>query len=436
MSDNSDCLSVTCQASPNIALIKYWGKRNEELILPDNDSLSITLDLGELHSDTTVSTSSSMTCDTFYFDGIQQTKLSKRMQKVLDEVRRRAKNDQIKFVEIRSHNTFPASSGLASSASAYASLAIALTKLFNLENPQSTAAYLARIGSGLSKRMQKVLDEVRRRAKNDQIKFVEIRSHNTFPASSGLASSASAYASLAIALTKLFNLENPQSTAAYLARIGSGSAVRSVYGGFVRWSSEGECLSSCIYPVEHWPELRLIILIFNSSKKPVSSTDAMQRTRETSTLFQARLSTVNDKIEKLIQAIKIKDFNTFAKIVMMDSSQFHAVCMDTYPPVIYLNEQSKHLIDLVHAFNKTDENKTMKVAYTFDAGPNPFCFIREEHVDEFLSLLKHFYPSNNDNVHKQVSNIDGNFPSINLPIMANALERIVLTKIGSGPKII
>ncbi|CAF0936062.1 unnamed protein product [Adineta steineri] len=362
MSDNSDCLSVTCQASPNIALIKYWGKRNEELILPDNDSLSITLDLGELHSDTTVSTSSSMTCDTFYFDGIQQTKLSKRMQKVLDEVRRRSKNDQIKFVEIRSHNTFPASSGLASSASAYASLAIALTKLFNLENPQSTAAYLARIGSG--------------------------------------------------------------------------SAVRSVYGGFVRWSSEGECLSSCIYPVEHWPELRLIILIFNSSKKLVSSTDAMQRTRETSTLFQARLSTVNDKIEKLIQAIKIKDFNTFAKIVMMDSSQFHAVCMDTYPPVIYLNEQSKHLIDLVHAFNKTDENETMKVAYTFDAGPNPFCFIREEHVDEFLSLLKHFYSSNNDNIHKQVSNIDGNFSSINLPIMANALERIVLTKIGSGPKII
>jgi diphosphomevalonate decarboxylase len=363
MSNDTDLRSVTCQASPNIALIKYWGKRDDELIIPDNDSLSITLDLNDMHSYTTVSTSSSMTCDTFYFEGIQQTKLSRRMEKVLNEVRRRAKDSEMKFVEIRSYNTFPASSGLASSASAYASLAIALTNLFHLDDPQSTAAYLARIGSG--------------------------------------------------------------------------SAVRSVYGGFVRWSSQGECLSSCVYPAEHWPELRLIVLIFNSSKKAVSSTDAMQRTRETSTLFQARLSTINDKIDKLIEAIRIKDFNTFAKIVMMDSSQFHAVCMDTYPPVIYLNEQSKHLIDLVHAYNKADGNETIKVAYTFDAGPNPFCFIREEHVDEFLGLLQYFYPTTNDNVRKQpISNTEEKFPSINLAIMPNFLEGIVSTKIGSGPKII
>ena len=359
MSDNSDYRSVTCQASPNIALIKYWGKRNNELILPDNDSLSITLDVNDMYSYTTVSTSPSMACDVFYFDDVQQVKLSKRMQKVLDEVRRRSKDKKIKFVDIRSHNTFPASSGLASSASAYASLAIALTNLFDLDDPQATAAYLARIGSG--------------------------------------------------------------------------SAVRSVYGGFVRWSSEGECLSSCIYPAEHWSELRIIILIFNSNKKPVSSTDAMQRTRETSTLFQARLLTINEKIEKLIEAIRVKDFNTFAKIVMMDSSQFHAVCMDTYPPVIYLNEQSKHLIDLVHAYNHIDGDETMKVAYTFDAGPNPFCFIRQEHVDEFLRLLKCFYPGVND---KQGSNINEKFSSINLSIMPNVLERTVVTKIGFGPKII
>jgi diphosphomevalonate decarboxylase len=100
MSNDTDYRSITCQASPNIALIKYWGKRNDELILPDNDSLSITLDLNDMHSYTTVSTSSSMTCDTFYFDDIQQTKLSGRMQKVLNEVRQRSKKDnQIKFVE-------------------------------------------------------------------------------------------------------------------------------------------------------------------------------------------------------------------------------------------------------------------------------------------------------------------------------------------------
>lgn len=357
MSQNSDLRSITCQSSPNIALIKYWGKKNEELILPDNDSLSITLDLSDMYSSTTVSTSSSMTSDTFYFDGVLQTKLSSRMQRVLNEVRRRANQ-------------------------------------------------------------------------NNQTNFVEIRSHNTFPASSGLASSASAYASLAIALTNLFNLDNPQSTIAYLARIGSGSAIRSIYGGFVRWSSEDECLSSQVFPAEHWPELRIIILIFNSSKKPVSSTDAMQRTRETSTLFQARLATVNGKIEQLTEAIRNKDFNTFAEIVMKDSSQFHAVCMDTYPPVIYLNNQSKHLIDLVHSYNHINGKQDMKVAYTFDAGPNPFCFLRAEHVNEFLELLNNFYPKD------EHFTVGEKFSSIKLPVMANALERIVQTKIGAGPKVL
>ena len=362
MSNDTDYRSVTCQASPNIALIKYWGKRDDQYILPDNDSFSITLHSDDIHSCTTVSTSPSMTCDTFYFDGIQQAKLSERMRNVLNETRRKSKDDKIKYVEIRSYNTFPESSGLASSASAYASLAIALTNLFGLDDPTAAAAYLARIGSG--------------------------------------------------------------------------SAVRSVCGGFVRWSSKDECLSSCVYPAEHWPELRIIILIFNSNKKAVSSTDAMRRTRQTSTLFQARLSSINEKIEKLIEAIKNKDFNTFAKVVMMESSQFHAICMDTYPPVIYLNEQSKHLIDLVHAYNQAGGNEVVKVAYTFDAGPNPFCFVRQEHVDEFLRLLRYAYPTRNDNVHQQVSNIDEKFSSISLPIMPNVLERIVLTKIGPSPKII
>jgi diphosphomevalonate decarboxylase len=357
-----DVRSITFKASPNIALIKYWGKRDEELILPTNDSLSITLDATDIHSLTTVCTSSSMTRDTFIFDGIEQNELSGRMKKVLDEVRRRCPDAKTQYVEIRSRNTFPASSGLASSASAYACLAVALTKLFQLDRADSTAAYLARIGSG--------------------------------------------------------------------------SAVRSVYGGFVRWSSVDDCLSSCVFPAEHWPELRIVILIFNSNKKLVSSTDAMQRTRDTSTLFPARLATLNEKMEKLIEAIRLKDFNTFARIVMMDSSQFHAVCMDTYPPVIYLNDQSKHFIDLVHKYNQADGNDQLKVAYTFDAGPNPFCFLREEQLNEFLAVLKHFYPTTDTQVHAKLSTNDIKLPTILTPVMTDVLERIVVTKIGTGPQLI
>ena len=142
-----------------------------------------------------------------------------------------------------------------------------------------------------------------------------------------------------------------------------------------------------------------------------------------------------DNIEKLIEAIRTKDFDTFAMIVMVDSSQLHAICMDTYPPVIYLNDQSKHLIDLVHAYNRMDGGEHAKVAYTFDAGPNPFCFVRQEHLDEFLSLVKHFYPTTNGDVHKHVSNGTQHAFAINLPILPNVLERIIHTKIGSGPQV-
>ncbi|CAF0778997.1 unnamed protein product [Didymodactylos carnosus] len=134
------------------------------------------------------------------------------------------------------------------------------------------------------------------------------------------------------------------------------------------------------------------------------------------------------------KSIQNKDFNTFAQIVMLDSGQFHAICMDTYPPVIYLNEQSKHLINLVHAYN-SDQSK-IKVAYTFDAGPNPFCFIQQEYLDEFLQYLQYFYPTTNDNnLHVSVSNIK-NLSPIDLPIMQDALKRIILTRIGTGSKIL
>ena len=105
MSQDGSSRSVTCQASPNIALIKYWGKRNEELILPDNDSFSITLDHQDIHSHTTVTTSPSMKCDSFVSAGVQQSNLSSRMQKVCQELRRVSKNSEEKFVEIRSAGT-------------------------------------------------------------------------------------------------------------------------------------------------------------------------------------------------------------------------------------------------------------------------------------------------------------------------------------------
>ncbi|CAF1468431.1 unnamed protein product [Didymodactylos carnosus] len=315
----------------------------------------------------------------------------------------------------------------------------------------------------IPKRMQHLLDEIRRRTSkrkldNDHFSYlnwsVEIHSHNTFPSSSGLASSASAYSSIAIGLSTLFEDTEDGTitpTCSYLARIGSGSAIRSLYGGFVQWYHKDPALSECMYPAEQWPELRIVILVFNSKTKPISSTDAMKRTTQTSSLYKERLKTIDEKIEQLNLAIKKRDFENFSNIVMRDSNQFHAVCMDTYPPVMYLNDQSKHFIQLVHEYNNA--SKITKVAYTFDAGPNPFCFILQQHLDEFLDLIKYFYPAQTQHrFHDQiktmklnriptmcaetVNNIDNIIKNIKQPIQSGKLEQVILTKIGTGPKIV
>lgn len=116
----------------------------------------------------------------------------------------------------------------------------------------------------------------------------------------------------------------------------------------------------------------------------------METSRLTSLLLQHRASNiVADRLKTIEKAYLEKDFETFGKITMQDSNQFHAVCLDTYPPIFYMNDVSKSIIKLVHAYNEFYGE--VRAAYTFDAGPNAVIYTLDK-VDSFTSceLIKRF----------------------------------------------
>ena len=120
-----------------------------------------------------------------------------------------------------------------------------------------------------------------------------------------------------------------------------------------------------------------MVLVVSDKEKDTSSTSGMETSRLTSLLLQHRAShIVQQRLDEIEQAYLNKDFETFGRITMQDSNQFHAVCLDTYPPIFYMNDVSKSIIKLVHAFN--EQMGKVVAAYTFDAGPNAVIYTLDE----------------------------------------------------------
>jgi diphosphomevalonate decarboxylase len=228
---------------------------------------------------------------------------------------------------------------------------------------------------------------------------IHVESENNFPTAAGLASSASGYACLVYALAQLYGLKKQEISD--IARMGSGSACRSIYGGFVQWQKgvqlDGkDSIAVQIAPSTHWPDLHVLILVVNDSKKKVGSTSGMARSVLTSELIKYRVEKcVPQRVHCITQAIKDRDFSKFAEITMKDSNQFHAICLDTYPPCVYMNDVSHAIVNFVHEFNR-NEGET-KVAYTFDAGPNACLYLPEKYVKRVLAFFNYVLPNDNQN---------------------------------------
>jgi diphosphomevalonate decarboxylase len=197
--------------------------------------------------------------------------------------------------------------------------------------------------------------------------FAAITSTNNFPAGAGIASSASAFAALSLAAASAAGVSLSEKDLSRLARTGSGSACRSVPGGFVEWQAGNDDLDSYAYsisPPKHW-ELVDCIVVVNEAHKPTGSTEG-HRLAVTSPLQAARVADASRRLAICRQAILDRDFEALAEISELDCNLMHAVMMTSSPYLIYWQAVTLEVIHAVQAWRRSG----VPVFYTIDAGPN------------------------------------------------------------------
>ncbi|HLF74196.1 MAG TPA: diphosphomevalonate decarboxylase [Anaerolineales bacterium] len=282
--------TATAQGFANIAFIKYWGNRDNTLRLPSNGSISMNLD--GLYTRTTVSFQPSLPYDELIING---------------------------------HEI---------------------------------------MGKGLD-RTSHILDLIRGIAHINE--RAEVISENNFPSGAGIASSASAFAAMALAGSKAAGLDLSEADLSRLARRGSGSAARSIPGGFVEWqagTNDEDSFAFSIAPPDHW-DLVDCVAIVSAAHKKTGSTEG-HSLAGTSPLQAARVADAPRRLDICRQAILDRDFNTSSSIVELDSDIMHAVMMTSTPALHYWKPASLEVMNCVRQWRA----EGIPVCYTVDAGPN------------------------------------------------------------------
>ena len=229
--------------------------------------------------------------------------------------------------------------------------------------------------------MSKFLDLVREKSKT-KLK-AKVYSMNTFPTGSGIASSASGFTALAASSSKALDIELTKKELSDLARRGSGSAARSIFGGFVYWKDK---YAMQLYDEKYWEELRDIIIIVEKKEKKISSRKGMQLTVETSKLYKERQIKIEETLKKVKNALEEKDFQELMILIMRDSDNMHACMHDTIPRLEYLNRKSYEIKEKIKFLNKNH----IVAAYSFDAGPNAHIITLDKYVPLLIKELKGF----------------------------------------------
>ncbi|KAA3615640.1 MAG: diphosphomevalonate decarboxylase [Calditrichaeota bacterium] len=283
---------VKAKAHSNIALVKYWGKRNIPLNLPAVASISITLDT--LFTETLLMFDPELEKDT-----------------------------------------------------------LVLNKTLASEKD--------------TKRMSKFLDLIRSESNEKNYAYVE--SENNFPTSAGLASSASSFACLTMAAANAANLDISKSRLSEFARLGSGSAARSIFGGFVEMDlgkkeDGSDSIAHQIFPKEHW-DLSVLIAITSEKKKKTGSTEGMEASRLTSPFYQPWIDSSTKDMNEMRDAITQKDFEKVAEVSEFSCLKMHALALATNPGLIYWNGAT---VDAMHYVREMRESG-IPVFFTIDAGP-------------------------------------------------------------------
>lgn len=298
---------ATAVANPNIAFVKYWGKADEALNLPVNPSLS--MNLAALTTVTTVEFRPGLRSDMVVIDG--QAATGQALSRVMDHLSR-------------------------------------VRMLAGIDDP----AWVA--------------------------------SRNDFPAGTGLASSASAFAALSLAAVWAAGLRLDEAALSRLARLGSGSACRSVPAGFVLWDGEDDETSFArqIAPPEHWDLCDLVALV-SHRHKVVGSHDGHQLA-PSSPFYRARLAAVPGLLATVRLGIQQRDLAAMGPAVEADALAMHAVMMTSHPSLLYWEPATMAVLQGVRAW----QEEGLDVYFSMDAGPNVHCFCEADDAVEVEKRLR------------------------------------------------
>jgi diphosphomevalonate decarboxylase len=234
-----------------------------------------------------------------------------------------------------------------------------------------------------SSRVSEQLDLIRQLA--DVTDKASVHSQNNFPAAAGLASSASGFAALTVAGAAAADLALDPRALSRLARRASGSASRSIFGGFVEWhaaaTDEGS-YAEPLHPAEHW-ELIDIVAVVQEKEKAVGSS-AGHQLANSSPIQAARVSSAPERVRQVKEALRTKDFELLARTAELDSDLMHAVMMSSSPPLLYWVGATVEIMHRVRQLRR----QGVAVFYTLDAGPNPHCLCLADQADEVQAALQ------------------------------------------------
>lgn len=197
--------------------------------------------------------------------------------------------------------------------------------------------------------------------------FAKVESTNNFPKGSGIASSASGFAALTVAAAAASGLDLSEKELSIFARLGSGSACRSIPDGFTEWKmgkTSNDSYAKSIFMPDYWNICDLIAIVGENSKK-VSSTEG-HAIAESSPFYKARIIGMSKKVSEIIMAIKNKDFTKFGEILESEAINVHTVMMTSVPPLYYWKPATLNVIAGVMELR----GKGIECYFTIDAGPN------------------------------------------------------------------
>lgn len=309
-------MKVTARAHTNIALVKYWGKKDQSLIIPQTDSLSLTLD--KFYTDTTVEFQPSLAQDKLIIDGQEfAPDKMKKVTRVLDRIRELSHQSMSALVNSTNH--VPMAAGLASSASAFAALALAA----------STAAGLHLNGRDLSR----------------------------------------------------------------LARRGSGSATRSIFGGLVEWHAGHDDESSYAEPIMENVDfgIEMLAILIDTKQKKISSRGGMQSSVETSPFYPAWRDVVAHDMKAMKQAIKDRNLTAIGHLAEENAMRMHALTLSADPAYTYFDGGTIQAINLIKSLREQGIN----CYYTMDAGPNVKVIYDHQDRERIISALEPTFGANN-----------------------------------------